>query len=182
MKFTSTAISGTFLVDIEPIEDERGFFARTWCARDFDAAGLSPNCVQRSVSFNRKRGTLRGLHFQSSPHEEDKFVQVTRGSVFDVVVDLRPESSSFGRWEAFELSAFNRRSLYVPGGVGHGFQTLEDDTEVIYQMSEYYYPELSRGVRWDDPALAIPWPIARVIVSDRDQALPLLQVLRDQHA
>jgi dTDP-4-dehydrorhamnose 3,5-epimerase len=182
VKFTPTPIPGAFLVEIEPIEDERGFFARTWCAREFEAAGLSSVCVQRSVSYNRKRGTLRGLHYQSAPHQEDKLVQVTRGSVFDVVVDLRPESSAFGRWEAFELSAANRLSLYIPGRVGHGFQTLEDDSEVVYQMSEYYYPDLARGVRWNDPVLAISWPVARPIVSERDQALPLLHVLRYPNA
>jgi dTDP-4-dehydrorhamnose 3,5-epimerase len=175
VKFTPTGIAGAFLVEIEPIEDERGFFARTWCAREFETRGLNPRLVQCSVSFNRGRGTLRGLHLQHAPHQEAKLVRCTRGAIFDVVADLRGGSPSFGRWYGAQLSQDNRAMLYIPEGCAHGFQTLEPDTEVLYQMSEAYHPECAGGVRWDDPALAIAWPIANPVMSERDRTLPGLE-------
>lgn len=153
--------------------DLRGFFARTWCAKEFASAGLNSKLVQCSISFNEKRGTLRGLHYQAAPHAEDKLVRCTRGAIYDVIVDLRPDSATYRRWHAEELTADNRRMLYVPLGVAHGFQTLTDHAEVFYQMSEFYHPDLARGVRWNDPILGIPWPVPNPIISDRDQALEL---------
>lgn len=172
MRFIETSIPGAYLIEIEPIEDERGFFARSWCQREFAEHGLDANLVQCNISFNHARGTLRGLHFQAPPHEETKLVRCTRGALFDVLVDMRPASPAYCRWEGFELTAMNHRMLYVPKGLAHGFQTLEDDTEVFYQMGEFFHPESARGVRWDDPTLAIRWPIAAPILSDRDAAFP----------
>ncbi len=174
MRFSETALAGAFLVEIEARQDERGLFARTFCAEEFAARGLEPAVAQCNVSWNRARGTLRGLHFQAAPHEEAKLVRCTRGAMWDVIVDLRPGSPTRGRFVALELDAASRRALYVPRGFAHGFQTLADDTEVFYQMAAPYRPEAARGVRFDDPALAIPWPIADAIVSERDRALPLL--------
>lgn len=173
MIFRPTDIPGALLIDPEPSEDERGFFARVWCAREFREHGLNDRMVQSSISSNRKAGTLRGLHFQAAPHAEAKTVRCTRGSVYDVIVDLRRDSPTFTRHFATVLSRDNRRIVYVPEGVAHGFQTLEDDTEVVYQMSEYYAPECAGGVRWDDPAFKISWPdVETRIVSTRDRAFP----------
>lgn len=173
MKFTAQPLPGVYAIDIEARSDERGFFARTICEEEFAAHGLVSGFVQHSVSWNPRTGTLRGLHFQS-PQAEHKLVRVTRGAVFDVVVDLRPDSASFGRWHALELSADDHRQLYIPPGVAHGFQTLLPDTEVAYAMSEPFHAEASRGLRWDDPALAIAWPAcAGRIISTRDRDLPL---------
>jgi dTDP-4-dehydrorhamnose 3,5-epimerase len=175
MRFQETAIPGAFVIDPEPNADERGFFARTWCREEFRARGLATTWAQCAVSYNRRRGTLRGLHYQAEPYSEIKLVRCTAGAVHDVIVDLRPGSAAFGRWAAVELSARNRRMLYVPAGVAHGFQALLDDTEVFYQISELYRPELQRGARWDDPALGIAWPACdERIVSPRDQAFPEL--------
>jgi dTDP-4-dehydrorhamnose 3,5-epimerase len=168
MKFEQTAISGVWLVDIEPHKDSRGFFARTWCADEAVAHGLNPACVQCSVSFNPHRGTLRGMHWQAEPCAEAKWIRCIRGAVWDVALDLRKESSSYGKWVGAELSADNRRMIYIPAGVAHGFQTLEDDTELFYQMSEPYVPGLARGARWNDPAFGIDWPIASPVLSERD--------------
>jgi len=173
MRFTELKIRGAYLIEPERMEDERGFFARTFCQQEFEAQGLSPRLAQSSISFNRQRGTLRGMHYQAAPHEETKLVRCTRGAIFDVVVDLRPASLTFRQWQGVELTAENRRLVYVPPGLGHGFETLADDTEVFYQISEFYYPESSRGVRWDDPTFGIRWPIADPIVSQRDRAFPL---------
>ena len=171
MIFTETAIPGAFVVDLEPRADERGFFARGWCAREFAEHGLDAALVQHNISFNRRTGTVRGMHYQADPHPEVKVVRCTRGRLFDVIVDLRPGSPSYCRWAGVELSAENRRALYIPAGVAHGFQTLADDTEVHYQMSDYYHPELARGVRWDDPAFGIAWPSpATAILSERDRS------------
>ena len=175
MRFTPTPILGAFLVEIEPIEDERGFFARAWCTQEFATHGLNPRLVQCNVSFNRERGTLRGLHLQHKPHQEAKLVRCTRGSIFDVVADLRAGSPSFARWYGAELSQNNRAMLYVPEGCAHGFQTLEPNSEVFYQMSEVHHPESAGGVCWDDPSLAITWPIANPVMSERDRTLPLLE-------
>jgi dTDP-4-dehydrorhamnose 3,5-epimerase len=165
-------LAGAFVIRVERRVDERGFFARSWCQREFDEHGLNPRIVQCNVSFSEKRGTLRGMHFQAKPKEEAKLVRCTAGTVYDVVIDLRPDSRTFCEWVAVELSACNHLMLYVPEGFAHGFQTLEDGTEVFYQMSEYYHPELARGVRWNDPAFGIRWPIADPVLSDRDRGYP----------
>ena len=172
MIFTPTELPGAVLVDLERHEDERGYFARTWCAREFHAAGLSDRLVQASVSYSRRRGTLRGMHYQVAPHEEDKLVRCTAGAIWDVAVDLRPDSPTFLRHVAVELSAAEGRAFYIPRGFAHGFQTLEDDTEVFYQMSAFYAPEAGRGLRWNDPALGITWPLADPILHPRDAAYP----------
>jgi dTDP-4-dehydrorhamnose 3,5-epimerase len=171
--FRETPIPGAFVVEPERIEDERGFFARTWCEREFREHGLDPRLAQCSVSFNRRAGTLRGMHYQAAPHGEAKLVRCTMGAIYDVVVDLRPDSPAFRRWTAVELSARNRRMLYIPEGLAHGFQTLEPDTEVFYQISEFYHPGSARGVRWNDPAFGIEWPeAAERVMSERDAAYP----------
>ena len=174
MKFSPTKLPDVWIVDLEKREDERGFFARSWCQREFEQYGLNPRLVQCSISFNRKKGTLRGMHYQIAPHEETKLVRCTRGAIYDVAVDLRPNSPAYKQWTAVELSSDNERMLYIPEGCGHGFQTLADDAEVFYQISEFYFPELSRGVLYSDPALAIPWPVANPILSERDRAFPCL--------
>jgi dTDP-4-dehydrorhamnose 3,5-epimerase len=173
MRFTPTPLAGAFVIDLVPLADERGFFARTWCRKEMEAQGLDGGLVQASVSFNRAAGTLRGMHFQAPPHEETKVVRCTRGAVHDVILDLRPASATFRRWFAAELSAENHRALYVPAGFAHGFQTLAPDTEVLYQMSEFHHPESARGVRWDDPAFGIGWPSAPSrTISEKDRSYP----------
>ena len=173
MKFVATELQGLMLVQPERLADERGDFARTYCARAFAEHGLEPRFVQCSVSRNPRAGTLRGLHFQVAPHEEAKLVRTAAGSIFDVAVDLRPESASYLRWFGVELSAANGWALYIPAGFAHGFQTLAPDTEVFYMMSADYVAEAARGVRWDDPTLAIAWPpAAHRIISGKDRALP----------
>lgn len=178
MLFRPLEIPGLWLIEPEKMEDERGFFSRLFCADTFRERGLCVDYPQWSVSFNKRRGTLRGLHFQAPPHEETKLVSCTRGAVFDVAVDVRPQSRSRGRWAGVELSAENRAVLYIPAGFAHGFQTLTDDAEVRYHISERYRPEASRGVRWDDPDLAVAWPsTGQRVISSRDQALPRLRDL-----
>lgn len=172
MKFTETPLPGAFVIDIEPIEDERGYFARTYCREEFARHGLNPQLAQCNVSYNRRRGTLRGMHFQAKPREEAKVVWCASGSVYDVIVDLRPGSPSFRRWHAVELRAGTYRMLYVPEGLAHGFQTLADDSAVFYQMSEFHDPACARGVRWDDPAFAIAWPLPPGVMSARDRGYP----------
>ncbi len=174
MKFLPTPLAGAFVVELEPLEDERGFFARSFCQEEFRKQGLKPAIAQCNVSWNRKRGTLRGLHYQAAPHEEAKVVRCTRGAIWDVIVDLREGSPTRLRWHAQELSADNRLAFYVPEGFAHGFQTLADDSEVHYQMSETYHPDLARGVRWDDPLLKVKWPLPAPILSERDQSYALL--------
>jgi len=175
MQFRPLAIAGAFAVEIEPREDDRGFFARSFCRQEFAEHGLSPVIAQCNVSWNRLRGTLRGLHFQRDPHWEAKLVRCTRGAAYDVVVDLRTASPTYLKWAAVEISAANRTAVYAPSGFGHGFQTLCDDTEIFYQMSEPFYPALSGGIRWNDPAIAVEWPILPPIVSDRDNSFPDFQ-------
>ena len=176
MKFISTEIAGVWLIVPEPIEDERGSFARLFCRREFETRGLNSELVQCSTSFNRLKGTLRGMHFQAEPHGEEKIVRCTRGAMYDVIADLRRDSPSFRRWSGFELTADNRLMVYVPRGVAHGFLTTSDDTEVFYQMSEFHHPESARGVRWDDPSLAIRWPqVPPALISDSDRSLPFLR-------
>jgi dTDP-4-dehydrorhamnose 3,5-epimerase len=170
--FTETALPGAWIVDLERLEDARGFFARSWCERDFQERGLNPRLVQCNVSFNKCRGTLRGMHYQAVPHREAKLIRCTRGAIHDVIIDLRPDSPAFRRHEAVVLDADSRRMLYVPEGVAHGFQTLEDETEVFYQMSEFYAPDHARGVRWDDPVFGIRWPDAERTISDHDRSYP----------
>jgi dTDP-4-dehydrorhamnose 3,5-epimerase len=172
VKFSPTALAGAYIIDIEPLQDERGFFARSWCREEFAGQGLNPDLAQCSISFNKKRGTLRGMHYQAAPHEETKVVRCVRGSIYDVIIDLRPASPTFRKWIAVELDADNRRMLYVPAGMAHGFQTLADDTEVFYQISTPYHPPSARGVRWDDPAFGIEWPAGARIISDKDRHYP----------
>jgi len=173
MLFRETTVPGVMAIRIEPHCDERGFFARTWCCREFAAHGLNPGLVQCNISVNIRRGTLRGIHYQSAPHAEAKLVCCTRGAIYDVVVDLRESSPTFKQWIGVELTAQNHEMLYIPEGCGHGFLTLEDDTEVFYQMSEFYEPAAARGVRWNDPAFGIEWPAAVQVISERDANYPL---------
>jgi dTDP-4-dehydrorhamnose 3,5-epimerase len=172
MIFESTHIEGVWVIEAERLEDERGFFARTWDVGEFAERGLNPHLAQCSISYNRVRGTLRGMHFQAAPYEEAKLVRCTSGALFDVAVDVRPGSPTFGGWFGVELSARNRRALSVPEGCAHGFLTLEDGCEVHYQISERYVPEASRGVRWNDPAFAISWPGEVVVINERDRSYP----------
>jgi dTDP-4-dehydrorhamnose 3,5-epimerase len=172
LKFQETPLRGACVVDLAPIEDERGFFARSFCEQEFREHGLNPRVAQCNVSFNRRRGTLRGMHFQAAPKEEAKLVRCTAGAIFDVIVDLRPGSATYCRWFGVELSAGNRRALYVPEGLAHGFQTLTEDSEVLYQMSEVYHGDLARGLRWDDPRFAISWPVPQPVLSTRDRGYP----------
>ncbi len=169
MIFTETTLPGAFIIEPEPLEDERGFFARIWCQREFQRHGLNPGLVQCSISFNRKEGTLRGMHYQAAPHQEARLVRCTKGAICDVIIDLRPESPTFKHHVAERLTTENRKMVYVPEDFAHGFQTLEDNTEVFYQMSTSYYAEYAKGVRWDDPAFSIPWPTEVRIISPKDQ-------------
>lgn len=172
MIFTETKLKGAFIVDIQPHEDERGFFARSWCEDEFKRHGLNPRLAQCNISFNKKRGTLRGMHYQTEPYPEAKLARCTMGAIYDVIIDLRHDSSTFKQWFAVELTAQNRRALYIPEGLAHGFQTLEDNTEVFYQMSEFYHPECARGVRWDDPAFGVVWHLTSFVISAKDYEYP----------
>lgn len=174
MRFVETPLQGAYIIELEPVRDERGFFARSWCADEFRARGLNTEWRQASVSYNKARGTLRGMHYQEPPYAEMKLIRCTRGAIYDVIVDLRPDSGTFKHWTAVELTGDNRKALYVPKGFAHGFQTLEDQTEVLYQISEAYHPEYSRGVRWDDPALEIIWPLQAGFVASRDESFAYL--------
>jgi dTDP-4-dehydrorhamnose 3,5-epimerase len=174
MRFNPTELPGAFLIEPELIEDERGFFARTWSKEEFEQRQLNSKIAQCSISFNAKRGTVRGLHYQIPPHEETKLVRCSAGKILDVIVDLRRNSRTFKSWASFELSCANRHMLYIPAGFAHGFQTLEENTEVVYQISEYYHPESARGVRWNDPLLNINWPLPVAAISERDKTLPLI--------
>lgn len=175
MKFTATPLTGAWVIQPEPFHDGRGFFARTWCAREFADRGLKTSVAQRSISFNERRGTLRGMHYQVAPHEETKLIRCLRGAVYDVIIDLRPESPTFREHFAVELTEENLLALYVPERFAHGYQTLEDESEVEYQMTEFHHPDAARGVRWDDPAFGIDWPIADPIIKERDASYPLIQ-------
>jgi dTDP-4-dehydrorhamnose 3,5-epimerase len=175
MRLSRLTIEGVWLVEPELHADERGFFARTWCAREAAEAGISASFVQASVSFNEVGGTLRGMHYQAAPHEEAKLVRCTAGSIYDVVADLRPTSPTYLKWHGEELSAANRRALYIPEGCAHGFITMEDGSEVLYDISSFYEPDSARGVRWNDPTLAIRWPRQPARISTRDAAYPLLR-------
>ena len=172
MKFTETPLSGAFLIEPERRSDERGFFSRVFCRDEFTAHGLDWAVTQCNVSFNPKKATLRGMHYQVAPYQEVKLVRCTMGTIFDVIVDLRRESRSLGNWFGLELSAENRLMLYVPKGFAHGYLTLADNTEVFYQVSESYSPESERGARWNDPAFGISWPSQPELISDKDREHP----------
>lgn len=172
MIFTETPIAGAWIVDPEPKGDERGFFARAWCEREFGARGLAARFVQCNNAFSRHRGTLRGLHYQAEPHGEVKLMRCIGGAVFDAIVDMRPGSPSYLRWYGVALSADNRRALYVPTGCAHGYETLTDDCEVLYPVSAFYVPGAERGVRWDDPMIRIAWPLPPAHLSEKDRHWP----------
>jgi dTDP-4-dehydrorhamnose 3,5-epimerase len=172
VKFSGLELPDAQLIDLEPIRDERGLFARTWCEQEFADHGIDVRFVQANLSYNRRRGTLRGMHYQVPPHEEPKLVHCIAGSVYDVIVDLRSESPGFLKWIALQLTARAGRLLYVPAGFAHGFQALEDDTQVLYLMGAPYVAEAARGIRWDDPRLGISWPIPELILSERDRSFP----------
>jgi dTDP-4-dehydrorhamnose 3,5-epimerase len=172
MIFHETKLSGVFEVSLEPRRDERGFFARSWCQKEFESQGLNSRLVQCDISFNARRGTLRGMHYQADPYPEDKLVRCTKGAIYDVVLDLRPQSATFRQWIGVSLTSDNYDMLYIPRGCAHGFLTLEDQAEVFYQMSEFYHPELAQGVRWNDPAFGIGWPAEVLVISDRDRTYP----------
>jgi dTDP-4-dehydrorhamnose 3,5-epimerase len=168
MIFQEVKLKGAYIIEPERLEDERGFFARTFCQKEFEKHGLNPCIVQSSISFNKKNATLRGMHYQAAPYEEVKLVSCVRGSIYDVIVDLRPHSSTYIQWFAVELSGLNHKTLYIPKGFAHGFQTLADDTVVLYQMSEFYHPESAHGIRWNDSVFNIDWPISPCILSNKD--------------
>ena len=172
MIFIETPLPGAFLIEPEPIEDTRGLFVRTWCRRELEAHGLDTRIAQCSTSFNKRKGTLRGMHYQAPPVAETKIVRCTRGAIHDVIIDLRPDAPTFTRHFAVVLTADNRKTLYVPPGFAHGFQTLADDTEVFYQISEFYSPEHARGVRWNDPTFGVRWPDDERTIVDRDRNYP----------
>ena len=172
MIFTKTNVKGAYILDLEKLEDERGFFARSWCRREFEAHGLNPQLVQCNISFNARRGTMRGMHYQAKPFEEAKLIRCTMGSIYDVIVDIRPDSPSFKQYLGVFLTPGNYKMLYVPEGFAHGFLTLEDNTEVFYQMSEFYAPDHARGFRWNDPVFGIEWPANVQVISDRDRDYP----------
>jgi dTDP-4-dehydrorhamnose 3,5-epimerase len=170
--FIETKLHGAVIIEPERLEDDRGFFARSWCRREFQAHDLNPRFVQCNVSSSRKQGTLRGMHYQVRPHEEAKLVRCTAGAIYDVIIDLRPESLTFKKYIGETLTSKNYKMLYVPERFAHGFLTLEDNSEVVYQMSEFYSAEHARGVRWNDPAFSIDWPLAPSTMSVRDQSYP----------
>lgn len=175
MQYTASKIPGAWIMDITPIHDARGFFAMTWMPEELRARGMNPSLAQCNLSFNLKRGTLRGMHFQVAPHAQAKIVRCTRGALLDVIVDLRPDSPAFKQWDAVELTADNRRMLYMPEGIAHGYITLADETEAYYHASAPWAREAESGVRWDDPAFGIEWPMAPLVISDKDRAWPLWQ-------
>jgi dTDP-4-dehydrorhamnose 3,5-epimerase len=172
MIFSPTSLAGAYVVELEPHRDVRGFFARTWCRREFQEHGLDAELAQCSISYNPRRGTLRGMHWQTPPSEEAKLVRCTTGAIYDVIIDLRPESPTYLKHVGVELSQGDRRALYVPRGFAHGLQTLKDDSEVLYQISEFFAPEHTRGIRWNDPTFGIEWPISDPIILERDNSYP----------
>jgi dTDP-4-dehydrorhamnose 3,5-epimerase len=177
MKFTETKLKGAFIIDLEHRSDNRGFFARTFCQKEFETHGLSPKVAQCNLSFNEKAGTLRGLHYQLPPATEAKLVRCLQGAIYDVIVDMRPDSSTYLQHVGVELSADNRRALYVPDMFAHGYQALVDGAEALYQVSEFYTPGVEQGLRYDDPALGIKWPLPATVISDKDQAWSLLETV-----
>jgi dTDP-4-dehydrorhamnose 3,5-epimerase len=169
MIFIETKLKGAYIIKIEKIEDQRGFFARTWCQKEFEAHGLVAHVAQGNLSFNQKKGTLRGMHYQIAPCEETKLVQCLRGAIYDVIIDLRPNSPTYKQWIGAEITAENHKMLYIPKGFAHGFITLADETEVSYLISEFYAPEYARGVRYNDPTFGVEWPIEVRVISDKDK-------------
>jgi dTDP-4-dehydrorhamnose 3,5-epimerase len=176
LKWTVLPLAGAYQIEIQPASDERGFFARTWCVEEMREFGMDVQFVQSSISYNERRGTLRGMHYQAQPRSESKLVRCTAGAIYDVLLDLRPESPSFRGWISIELTSANRKAVYIPSGFAHGFQSLSDHSEVFYQISESYLSDFSRGVRWNDPAFGIKWPIEAAILSERDRSFPDFQV------
>ena len=173
MIFIETKLASAFVIELEKVVDERGFFARTWCQKEFKDHGLNPNLSQISIAVNKSKGTIRGMHYQLTPHEEAKLVRCTRGSIYDVIIDLRSNSKTFKQWFSTELTDKNNKMVYVPEGCAHGYQTLEDNTEVLYHMSVAHIPELYRGVRWNEPVFKITWPITeKIIISGKDKNYP----------
>ncbi|MCL2384679.1 MAG: dTDP-4-dehydrorhamnose 3,5-epimerase [Alphaproteobacteria bacterium] len=172
MRFFETRLDGARLIDLEPVGDDRGFFSRTFCVREFASQGLETNFVQHSLSHSAKSGTLRGMHFQTPPHGEVKLVECSKGAIWDVIIDIRRQSPTFGQWQGFELTAENHRHLYIPIGFAHGFQTLSDNTEVRYLISEFYEPSAASGLRYDDKAFTISWPLPVTVISDKDRLWP----------
>jgi dTDP-4-dehydrorhamnose 3,5-epimerase len=175
LNFVETPLAGLYVVEIEPRYDERGFFARSYCSEEFKANGFEREVAQCNISFNEKAGTLRGLHFQAEPHGEAKLVRCTQGAIYDVAVDIRPSSTTYLKWYSAELTSENRRMMFIPEGFAHGFQTLMDDSEIFYVMFESYHPESARGMRWDDPAFGIVWPLASRIISEKDRTYSLIR-------
>jgi len=173
MIFTETKLKGAYIMEPEILEDERGFFARTWDQKEFERIGLNSKLVQCSISFNKKKGTLRGMHYQLAPYQEAKLVRCTRGKIYDVIIDLKPESKTFKEWFGVELGEEHYKMLYVPEGFAHGFQTLEDNTQVFYQISNYYNPDMARGILWNDPSFNIKWPLPVSEISSKDANLSL---------
>jgi dTDP-4-dehydrorhamnose 3,5-epimerase len=173
MVFKETRLKGAFIIGLEKIADERGFFSRAWCRKEFETHGLNPNIAQCNLSFNAIKGTLRGIHYQIAPYEEAKIIRCINGKVYDVIVDLRPKSPTYLQWISFELSAENRTMLYVPENFAHGYLTLADNSEVFYQVSQFYSPGSEGGIRWDDPSVNIKWPkIPNLIISEKDKKWP----------
>lgn len=172
MIFEETKLKGAYLIKLEELTDNRGFFARSWCQREFERRGLTAYVAQANLSFNRKQGTLRGMHYQIVPYEEAKLVRCTRGAIYDVIIDLRPESATYRQWIGAELTDANRHMLFVPEGFAHGFQALADNTEVSYQVSQFYTPGAEQGARYDDPAFGISWPLDVTVISDKDANWP----------
>lgn len=172
MRFFETDLDGARLIELEPIRDERGFFSRSFCVKEFAAQSLETNFVQHSLSYSAAGGTLRGMHFQAAPHSEVKVVDCVKGAIWDVIIDIRPDSPTYRKWQGFELTAENRRQLYIPAGFAHGFQTLSDNTEVHYLISAFYEPSAARGLRYDDPSFAIRWPLPIAVISAKDLAWP----------
>ncbi len=172
MKFTETKLKGAFIIEIEKLSDERGFFARSWCRKEFEDHGLISRLVQTNVSYNRKKGTLRGMHYQIAPYQECKLIRCTRGAIYDVIIDLRPDSATYKQWTGVKLTADNYSMLYVPEDFAHGFLTLTDNTEITYQVSQFYKPGSEKGIRFDDPAFNIQWPLEVSVISDKDRTWP----------
>lgn len=176
MIFEETRLPGAYIIELEPIHDNRGFFSRIFCQREFEALDLTTEFVQANMTYSTEKGTLRGLHYQIRPHKEIKLVHCPRGAIYDVILDLRPDSPTYLEWVSVELTAENRKMLYIPGEFAHGYQTLAEDTEVFYQVAQFYAPNFERGIRWDDPAFQIEWPeTARPILSEKDKAWPDFQ-------
>jgi dTDP-4-dehydrorhamnose 3,5-epimerase len=172
MKFQETKLAGSYIIEPEKLSDDRGFFARVWDQKIFDEIGLNPNIFQCNVSLTKKKGSIRGMHYQIHPYEETKLVRCTQGSIFDVIIDLRPDSKTYQQWEGFELSSENHKMLFVPEGFAHGFQTLVDNVEIFYQVSEFYTPNAEQGIRWNDDEFNIVWPLTPTVLSEKDSSWP----------